>query len=179
MNITALQSDINTRRRQALEHIEQGAVTAGYSADVSEVIMLLNQALATEMVCVLRYRASHFMARGVNAKNIADEFLVHANEELAHADQIAARIVQLGGKPNLAPNELLEHSHVGYIVGDSLADLIKENLIAERVAIDSYRDFIQYLGDKDPTTSLILQEILRTEEDHADELSDFLDGLAL
>lgn len=177
MNITALQTDIDSRRRQALQHIEQGAVTPGYTANVTEVLMLLNQALATEIVCVLRYRASHFMARGANAKNIADEFLIHANEEMMHADQIAGRIVQLGGKPNLAPEDLLERSHVGYIVGDSLADLIKENLIAERVAIDSYREFIHYLGDNDPTTSLMLKEILRTEEDHADELADFLDGL--
>lgn len=178
MSIATLQTDINSRRAQALQHIEQGAVTAGYAADLPEVLTLLNQALATEIVCVLRYRVSHFMARGIHAKSIASEFLAHSNEELMHADLIAARIVQLGGQPNFAPDNLLERSHVGYIVGDSLVDLIKENLIAERVAIDSYRNFIHYLGEKDPTTSLMLQEILRTEEAHADELSDFLEGFS-
>jgi bacterioferritin len=177
MNITALQTDISIRRSQASQHIEQGALTAGYAANVTEVLMLLNQALATEIVCVLRYRANHFMARGIHAKNIAKEFLEHSNEEQAHADLIAGRIVQLGGKPNLAPDDLLERSHLEYIVGDTLVDMIKENLIAERIAIDSYRELIRYLGDRDPTTSLLLKEILTTEEAHADELADLLEGL--
>jgi bacterioferritin len=177
MNITSIQTDINLRRNQASQHIEQGALTAGYTANVSEVVMLLNQALATEIVCVLRYRANHFMARGIHAKNVAIEFLAHSNEEQEHADLIAGRIVQLGGTPNLAPDNLLELSHVEYIIGESLVDMIKENLIAERIAIDSYRELIHYLGDKDPTTSLMLKEILTTEEAHADELADLLEGL--
>lgn len=177
MNITALQTDISVRRSQASQHIEQGALTAGYAANVTDVLMLLNQALATEIVCVLRYRANYFMARGIHAKNIAKEFLAHSNEELAHADLLAGRIMQLGGKPNLAPDDLLERSHVEYIIGNSLVDMIKENLIAERIAIDSYRELIRYLGDKDPTTSLLLKEILTTEEAHADELADLLEGL--
>lgn len=170
-------SDIGTLRNQASEHIEQGAITPSYSADRLEIINLLNQTLATELVCVLRYRCHHFMARGIQAKTVAAEFLVHSNEEQAHADQIAARIVQLGGEPDFSPNTLTARSHAEYQVGSSLAEMIKENLIAERIAIDSYRGLIQYIGDKDSTTSQMLKSILAVEEEHADELADFLEDI--
>ena len=170
-------TDIQTLRSQARKHIEKGAVTAGYSADRTEVLKLLNEALATEIVCVLRYRRHHFMARGIHAKSIADEFLVHSNEEQGHADQIAERIVQLGGEPDFAPDSLTSRSHAEYVAADSLIEMIKEDLVAERIAIDSYRQMIQYLDHQDPTTSRMLKEILAVEEEHADELADLLEGL--
>ena len=172
-------TDTQTLRRHAREHLEQGAVTASYTADRDTVLRLLNEALATELVCVLRYRRHHFMARGIVSKNIADEFMQHANEELANADQLSARIVQLGGEQDLAPDGLTSRSHAEYVQGSSLADMIAENLVAERIAIDSYREFIQYLGDRDPTTSKMLKDILAVEEEHADELSDLLNDLPL
>lgn len=174
MNSKVEFTDTETLRTQARKHIEHGAVTAGYSADRVEVLQRLNAALATEIVCVLRYRRHHFMARGIHAKGVSEEFLAHSNEEQAHADQIAARIVQLGGEPDFAPDSLTKRSHAEYIAGDSLADMIKEDLIAERIAIDSYRELIEYLADQDPTTSQMLKEILAVEEQHADELADLL-----
>jgi len=170
-------TDVQTLRKQARQHIEEGAVTAGYGADRETVLKLLNDALATEIVCVLRYRRHHFMAKGIQSKSIADEFLVHANEEQGHADQLAERIVQLGGEPDFAPNGLVSRSHSEYVTGDSLLDMIKENLVAERIAIDSYREMIQYLGEQDPTTGRMLEGILAVEEQHADELADLLQGL--
>lgn len=175
MKIKPNENNVENLRDQALVNLEQGAVTPGYSANVDEVLYYLNEALATELVCVLRYRSHHFMARGIHAKGIAQEFLVHASEELAHADMIAARIVQLGGKPNFSPDGLNMRSHVKFVAVTSLVEMIRENLIAERVAIDSYRDLIQYLGNDDPTTSRMLEEILAAEESHADELADWLD----
>ena len=168
---------VNTLRKQARKHIEQGAVTAGYSADRSEVLKLLNDALATELVCVLRYRRHHFMARGIHAKSIADEFLVHSNEEQGHADQLAGRIVQLGGEPDFAPDGLSKRSHAEYIAGSTLVEMFTEDLVAERIAIDSYRELIQYLGNNDPTTTQLLKGILAVEEAHADELADLLQGI--
>lgn len=170
-------TDVKTLRSQARRHIEEGAVTAGYSADRTTVLKLLNEALATEIVCVLRYRRHHFMARGIHAKSTADEFLAHSNEELGHADRIAERIVQLGGEPDLAPDGLSTRSHAEYVTGGSLVGMIREDLVAERIAIDSYREMIQYLGNQDPTTGRMLEEILAVEEEHADELSDLLVGL--
>jgi len=170
-------TDVKTLRSQARKHIEEGAVTAGYSADRKMVLKLLNEALATELVCVLRYRRHHFMARGIHSKSIADEFLIHSNEEQGHADQIAERIVQLGGEPDFAPDGLTSRSHAEYVEGKSLVGMIKEDLVAERIAIDSYREMIQYLGDHDPTTSQMLKVILAVEEEHADELADLLEGL--
>jgi len=170
-------TDVKTLRKQARKHIEQGAVTAGYSADRAYVLKLLNEALATEIVCVLRYRRHHFMARGIHAKSTAEEFLLHSNEEQGHADQIAERIVQLGGEPDFAPDGLTSRSHAEYVAGGSLLEMIKEDLVAERIAIDSYRELIQYLGNQDPTTSHMLKEILTVEEEHADELADLLEGL--
>src|SRR5499426_4514686 len=145
-------TDIKTLRDRARKHIENGAVTEGYSADRETVIKLLNEALATEIVCVLRYKRHYFMATGINAQSVAQEFLQHANDEQAHADQIAQRIVQLGGEPNLNPEGLLTRSHAEYVEGESLIDMIREDLVAERIAIDSYREMIAYLGNDDPTT---------------------------
>lgn len=170
-------SDVATLRRQARAHIEQGAVTAGYAADRVEVLKLLNGALATELVCVLRYRRHHFMARGLDARSTADEFLTHSNEEQGHADQLAQRIVQLGGEPDFSPDGLSARSHAEYVAGTSLVDMIKEDLVAERVAIDSYRELIAYLAHQDPTTSQMLKGILAVEEEHANELSDLLLGM--
>jgi len=169
-------TDVQTLRKQARQHIDDGAVTAGYTADAQMVIKLLNDALATELVCVLRYRRHYFMAQGIQSKSIADEFLVHANEEQGHADQIARRIVQLGGEPDFSPDSLSGRSHAEYVEGDSLVGMIKEDLVAERIAIDSYREMVQYLGDSDPTTRTMLEGILAVEEEHADELADLLQG---
>lgn len=170
-------TDTTTLRAQAREHLGEGAVTAGYSANRAKVLELLNAALATELVCVLRYRRHHFMARGIHSQAVAAEFLAHSNEEQAHADSLAARIVQLGGEPDFAPDNLTARSHAEYIAGGSLAEMIREDLVAERIAIDSYRELIQYLSVDDPTTSHVLKGILAVEEEHADELSDLLEGL--
>jgi bacterioferritin len=174
---SAALTDVQTLRQRARQHIEEGAVTAGYNADRKTVLKLLNDALATEIVCVLRYRRHYFMARGIHSQAVAEEFIAHSNEELGHADQIAERIVQLGGEPNFSPDGLVSRSHAEYVEGTTLADMIKEDLVAERIAIDSYRDFIQYLGDDDSTTRRMLEEILATEEEHADELADLLQGV--
>jgi len=171
-------TDVKALRIRARQHIEEGAVTAGYSADRSAVLKLLNDALATELVCVLRYRRHHFMAKGLDAKSTADEFLVHSIEELGHADRLAERIVQLGGEPDFSPDSLAQRSHAEYIAGTSLVHMIREDLVAERIAIDSYRGLIQYLADQDPTTSQMLKQILAVEEEHADELADLLKGVA-
>lgn len=168
-------TDVTELRRQARQHIAHGAVTAGYTADRETVIRLLSEALATELVCMLRYRRHHFMARGSHAKTTADEFMKHAREELMHADWLAERIVQLGGEPDFAPESLCERSHSEYVAGGSLVEMIQEDLVAERIAIDSYREFIRYLGDDDPTTTQLLKKILAVEEEHADELADLLD----
>ena len=170
-------TDVNTLRKQARQHIDEGAVTAGYAADRKTVLKLLNEALATELVCVLRYRRHFFMAKGIDSKSVATEFLEHANEELGHADLIAARIVQLGGEPDFSPDSLTGRSHAEYVVADTLVNMIKEDLIAERIAIDSYREMIQYLGDQDPTTRRMLESILAVEEQHAEEMSDLLEDL--
>ncbi|MDR3368749.1 ferritin-like domain-containing protein [Rhodoferax sp.] len=169
--------NIDTLRKQARKHIEEGAVTAGYTADRPEVLHMLNESLATELVCVLRYRRHHFMARGIHSQAVAGEFLAHANEELNHADQIASRIIQLGGEPDFSPTTLVTRSHAEYVEGTSLVDMISENLIAERIAIDSYRHFITYLSDQDPTTRRLLESILAIEEEHADDLADLLQHL--
>ena len=168
-------SDIETLRSRARQHIEQGAVTPGYRADRETVIKLLNEALATEIVCVLRYKRHFYMASGINAQSVAQEFLQHANEEQLHADQLAQRIVQLGGEPNFAPEGLSARSHSEYVEGDSLVEMIKEDLVAERIAIDSYREMITYLGNDDPTTRRLMETILAMEEEHADDLVNLLE----
>ncbi len=179
MNDRPALTDRETLRAQARRNIEEGAVTSGYSADRTEVLRLLNAALATELVCVLRYRRHHFMARGLASKSIADEFLTHSNEEQQHADQIAERIVQLGGEPDFSPDGLTSRSHAEYVPANSLVEMIREDLVAERIAIDSYRELIQYLDHADPTTSRMLKNILAVEEEHAEELSDLLVGLPM
>ena len=170
-------SDIRTLRSRARRHIEKGAVTDGYKADLKTVIKLLNEALATEIVCVLRYKRHYFMASGINAQSVAQEFLQHATEEQTHADQIAQRIVQLGGEPNLSPEGMLSRSHSEYVEGTTLVDMIREDLVAERVAIDSYRDMIRFAGASDPTTRRMLEGILAMEEEHADDLVNLLSEL--
>jgi len=169
--------DNKTLRDRARHHMENGAVTPGYRANQTTVIKLLNQALATELVCVLRYRRHHFMASGLNARGIAQEFLVHANEEQAHADLLARRIVQIGGEPNFSPEGLLTRSHSEYVEGVTLIGMIEEDLIAERVAIDSYRETINYLESDDPTTRRMLEDILAMEEEHAEDLAGLLKEL--
>lgn len=171
-------TDIKTLRKRARRHIEKGAVTEGYRADRETVIKLLNEALATEIVCVLRYKRHYFMASGINAEGVAAEFLQHANDEQGHADQIAQRIVQLGGEPNFSPEGLLTRSHSEYVEGETLIDMIKEDLVAERIAIDSYRDMINYLANNDPTTRRMMEGILAMEEEHADDLVNLLGKLS-
>jgi bacterioferritin len=167
-------TDVKTLRARAREHIERGAVTDGYKADRDTVIRILNEALATEIVCVLRYKRHFYMAQGIHAQSVADEFLQHANEEQQHADQIAERITQLGGEPDFSPEGLASRSHSEYVEGESLVDMIKENLVAERIAIDSYGEMIRYLGNDDSTTRRMLEGILAMEEEHADDLASLL-----
>lgn len=171
-------TDVQTLRSRARQHIDDGAVTSTYRADRATVLKMLNDALATELVCVLRYRRHYFMAKGLESKSVAEEFLTHSDQELGHADQIAERIVQLGGAPDLSPDTLLGRSHAEYVEAGNLVDMIKEDLVAERVAIDSYREMIQYLGDTDSTTRRLLESILTVEEEHAEELSDFLQDIS-
>ncbi len=170
-------SDIKTLRERARKHIEDGAVTAGYRADRDQVVKLLNESLATELVCILRYKRHYFMAAGINADAVAQEFLQHANEEQMHADQTAGRIVQLKGEPNFNPEGLATRSHAEYVEGDSLVDMITEDLVAERIAIDSYGEMIRYIGDNDITTRRMLEGILAMEEEHADDLASLLEDL--
>lgn len=176
MNTTEM-TDIQTLRQRAREHVENGAVTEGYNADRERIIKLLNDSLATELVCTLRYKRHYFMASGVKASVAAEEFLVHANQEAEHADKLAERIVQLGGEPDFNPDNLSKNSHAQYVAGATLKEMVLEDLVAERIAIDSYREIIQYIGDKDPTTRRIFEDILAQEEEHADDMSDLLDGL--
>ncbi len=164
-------SDIKTLRARARKDMEEGAVTSGYAADRNVVIKLLNEALATELVCVLRYKRHYFMAKGIHSESVKAEFLQHANEEMAHADRLAKRITELGGEPDFSPDGLSERSHAEYVAGDTLNTMIKEDLIAERIAIESYREMIAYLADTDPTTQRMLKEILAMEEEHAEDLS--------
>lgn len=170
-------TDIKTLRERARQHIENGAVTEGYTADRETVVKLLNEALATEIVCVLRYKRHYFMATGIHAEGVAAEFLEHANDEQGHADQIAQRIVQLQGEPNFNPEGLLTRSHAEYVEGTSLTDMIKEDLVAERIAIDSYREMISYFGSDDPTSRRLLEGILAVEEEHADDLVSLLEKM--
>lgn len=167
-------SDVETLRARARKQINDGAVTGDYGIDPGLAAKVLNTALATEIVCVLRYRHHHFVARGLNSEPIAQEFLVHSNEELGHADKLAQRIVQLGGAPELDPAGLAARSHAEYVTPPSLTDMIRENLVAERIAIESYREMIAFFGDRDPTTRAMLEAILAVEEEHADELADLL-----
>ena len=170
-------TDVKTLRTRARQGLEDGAMTAGYKAKVETVLALLNDALATETVCVLRYRRHYFMATGISSLSIKGEFLQHAIEEQAHADKLAERIVQLGGEPNLSPDGLLNRSHSEYVEGASLAEMITEDLIAERIAIDSYRELITYVGMDDFTIRTFLEWILAQEEEHAEDLVSLLKEL--
>jgi bacterioferritin len=165
--------DIPAIRANARKDVLEGAHTSSYQGDIAEVVELLNHALATEIVCVLRYKMHHFTAVGLSSESIASEFAIHAQDEQEHADRIAARIVQLGGAPDFAPQGLAERSHSDYVACTSLDEMIRENLIAERIAIDTYREMIRYIGDKDPTTRRMLEDILAKEEEHAEELADW------
>jgi bacterioferritin len=170
-------TDIKELRRRARSHMEQGAVTEAYRADRDTVLRILNEALATEIVCVLRYKRHYYMASGIHAQAVAEEFLEHAGEEQGHADLIAERITQLGGEPDLNPDGLLTRSHSKYVEGEGLVDMIKEDLVAERIAIDSYAEMIRYIGEDDPTTRHMLEGILATEEEHAGDLRTLIRAL--
>lgn len=177
MDEQPLPTDVETLRIQARRNLELGAVTDNYQGDRKTVIRLLNNALATELVCILRYRRHHFTATGLDARQAASEFLEHADQEQQHADMLAARIVQLGGEPDFAPDSLLMRSHAAYDGSRELQDMIREDLIAERIAIDSYREMIAYLGNDDPTTRRMLEDILAQEEEHADDLATLINGM--
>ena len=170
-------TDVNEIRRRARKNIEKGAVTTGYKADVKRVVAVLNEVLATELVCVLRYKRHYFTASGIHAKAVAAEFLQHANEEQGHADSVAERIVQLGGSPNLNPEGLTTRSHSQYDEKAALVDMIREDLIAERIAIETYSEIIRWLGNDDPTTRLLIEDILKVEEEHAEDMSTLLQTL--
>lgn len=170
-------SDLEAIRRRAREHIEKGPVTGAYKADLPRVIEVLNEVLATEIVCVLRYKRHYFTASGINAQPVAAEFLQHANEEQGHADLVAQRITQLGGSPNFNPEGLATRSHAQYDESEGLREMIREDLIAERVAIESYAEIIRWLGNDDPTTRSMIEGILKMEEEHADDLRNLLETL--
>jgi bacterioferritin len=170
-------TDVKTLRERARQHLQDGAVTAGYGGDTKTAIKVLNDALATEIVCVLRYKLHYFVARGIHSGQVADEFLQHANDEQAHADRIAERIVQLGGDPDLSPEGLLSRSHTEYVETKDLKRMLQENLVAERIAIDTYRELVAYFAPFDPTSRKMLEEIMAQEEDHADDLADLLHRL--
>ncbi len=167
-------TDIKTLRKNARAHIEKGPLTADYQLDRDRVVEVLNEALATELICVLRYKRHYYMAEGINSAPIAAEFLQHAVEEQGHADQIASRIVQLQGEPDFNPETLTTRSHAEYVPGDSLLDMVREDLVAERIAIQSYGEIVRWLGDKDVTTRRMIEQILAVEEEHADDLLTFL-----
>ena len=168
-------TDMEEIRRRARQQIMEGAVTAEYKGDRKTVVRILNQALATELVCVLRYKRHHFMAKGIHSQSVAEEFLEHAAEEQGHADKIAERIVQLDGHPNFSPEAMLTRSHSEYVEGDSLTEMIREDLIAERIAIESYSEIIRYLGDNDPTSRRMMEDILANEEEHAEDMKTLLE----
>jgi bacterioferritin len=170
-------TDVETLRRRAREHMERGPVTDAYGADLKRVIFVLNQSLATELVCVLRYKRHYYTAQGLSAQAAAAEFLEHAGEEQEHADMIATRITQLGGEPDFNPETLTGRSHTEYDSSKELETMIREDLVAERVAIASYTEIIAWLGDGDPTTRRMLEEILAVEEEHAEDMLDLLDGI--
>lgn len=173
----AFVTDIEAIRRRARQHMEHGAVTEGYRADREAVIRVLNEVLATEIVCVLRYRRHYYMAAGIHAQAVADEFLQHANDEQGHADLVAERITQLGGEPNFDPEGLATRSHSQYVEGTSLPDMIREDLVAERIAIESYSEIVRYLDNDDPTSRVMVETILAKEEEHADDLKKLLETM--
>jgi bacterioferritin len=170
-------SDIDAIRKRARQHIEGGAVTDSYKGNRETVVKVLNDALATELVCVLRYKRHYYMASGIHSEAVKEEFLEHAREEQEHADEIAERITQLDGEPDLNPEGFVDRSHSEYVEGTTLVDMIREDLVAERIAIDSYSEIIRYLGDNDPTTRRIMEKILAKEEEHADDMKTLLENI--
>jgi bacterioferritin len=174
---TPFLTDVATLRERARKHLQAGAVTSNYGADPAVVVKVLNEALATEIVCVLRYKRHYFMAQGIASDSVKAEFLEHATQEQEHADSIAERIVQLGGEPDLNPDTLTSRSHAEYVEGTSLVDMLREDLVAERIAIESYREIVQWLHGKDSTTKRMMEEILAVEEEHADDISSLLAGM--
>ena len=174
---SAFLTDVATLRQRARQHIEEGAVTSNYGLDAPTVCKVLNEALATEIVCVLRYKRHYYMAKGIHSESVKSEFLEHAQEEQEHADSIAERIVQLGGEPDFNPDGLSSRSHAQYDASEGLRKMLKEDLVAERIAIESYREIAQWLGDRDSTTRKLMEEILAAEEEHADDLVSLLEGL--
>jgi bacterioferritin len=177
-NSNSFLTDITEIRRRARQHIEEGAVTESYQGDRKVVLRVLNEALATEIVCVLRYKRHHYMAKGIHSQAVAAEFLEHAAEEQEHADMIAERITQLDGEPNFNPEGMLTRSHSEYVEGDTLADMIREDLVAERIAVQSYSEIIRYLGENDPTSRRMMEEILAKEEEHAEDMKTLLETIA-
>jgi bacterioferritin len=167
-------TNIEEIRNSARQKIQDGSITPDYALDREKSVSILNEALATEIVCVLRYRFHYYMATGIHSAAVAEEFLEHANEEQGHANQIAERIKQLGGKPEMNPKVVAERSHSDYAEGDTLVDMIREDLIAERIAIETYREIVHYFGEKDSTSRRMMEEILAKEEEHADEMADLL-----
>jgi bacterioferritin len=167
-------SDVKKIRDRAMKQIETGAVTPGYQGDAEQVCKVLNEALATELVCVLRYKAHYYAAKGINSEGVKAEFLQHANDEQLHADQLSERITQLNGEPNLNPEGLATRSHSQYETSGDLATMIKEDLVAERVAIDTYAAIVRWLGEKDPTSRRLMESLLEKEEEHANDMNDLL-----
>src|SRR3984957_3039255 len=167
-------SDVKKIRREARKHLAQGAVTLNYQGKVEDAIALLNQAVATEIVCVLRYQFHATCATGISSDAVKEEFAQHAKEELEHLGMLCERINQLGGKPNMNPEGLASRATTEYVEGANLVDMIEENLVAERIAVETYRDLIRYFGDKDPTTRVVLERILAQEEEHANDMHDLL-----
>ncbi|HEX5483092.1 MAG TPA: ferritin-like domain-containing protein [Terriglobia bacterium] len=171
-------SDIQAIRQRARQHIEKGAITSGYKGDPETTVRILNEALATELVCVLRYKRHYYMAKGIHSQAVSQEFLEHAAEEQGHADKIAERIVQLDGEPDFNPEGMSSRSHSEYVEGGTLVDMIREDLVAERVAIESYSEMIRYLADNDPTSRRLMEEILANEEEHAEDLNTLLEAVS-
>jgi len=167
-------SDVQKIRERARAHMEEGAITAGYRADRKRVVDVLNEALATEIVCTLRYKRHYYAAKGIHSESVKKEFWQHALEEQAHADEIAERINQLGGEPNFNPEGLAKRSHSEYAEGNDLASMIREDLVAERIAIESYSEIVRWLGEDDPTTRKLMEDILKKEEEHANDMVDLL-----
>jgi len=176
-NATPFLTDVATLRKRARQHMDSGAVTSNYGADPKMVVEVLNAALATEIVCVLRYKRHYFMAQGLASDSVKEEFAQHATEEQEHADRIAERIVQLGGEPDLNPDTLMKRSHSEYKPGTSLVDMLREDLVAERIAIESYREIVEWLHGKDSTTKRMMEEILAVEEEHAEDIQSLLAGM--
>jgi bacterioferritin len=176
-NSTPFLTDVATLRDRARKHLQEGAVTSNYGADPDVVVRVLNDALATEIVCVLRYKRHYFMAQGIASESVKAEFAEHASQEQEHADRIAERIVQLGGEPDLNPDTLTSRSHAEYVEGNSLLEMLREDLVAERIAIESYREIVEWLRGKDSTTRRMMEEILAVEEEHAEDISSLLAGM--